>query len=1731
MPESSQPRTHSNLSQMTRVDLSDGPDSDSMVETPYYENMQTVSIPTKSGTEVAIRSHQQSDDPPSTCGLSSRPSSRGGELDLEDAKIIQNCYVPPSTAELNFQTSALVKPPTAPEVESAFTFGKRAFPSNAPSNSQSSQPAQSSQAVPPNSFEKSNQEHQVSARSTHQEPLLGPLSEGLDRMFSWLKSWLTLNIEAPVDFQKDMQPQRSPLFQNPSDAQLQKASPNSRGRSNTSQSSGRQHLQGPKQPRRKNIARSVAPLVRPHDRNRVSEGPTHEQSRPPTRRGSPETAFSQDTAVKDTEVFTETSSDKDDIFKVTDQEPTGSVAVSQSNPSDCVDQQDSDIEEEAHAQSKTKRVDSANVPMQDTAVPDDSLDGERLDPVSETKLTPDHSHQEHRVNPEKHLTEQPQQSGGCQRLEGEQDSTFRQHSVENQHSSNTEPSAQDNRPAEDSQSSNALRTVAPVPRTDVARRATSCNENRNIQQPPTPADTMLPTLESAKQPLREVTNRSASPRVTKNRRKSSRPGSVARNPNPSSYTSAQLTQLAEYMKEQERLQDQQKWVKSLAATQEQLEKANQHKSKLQVECAQLKVSLEKYSKLYDHLKTIVKFENGLGKDIGNLQSSRDETGGELKRVMSKVQAIHDAVASSAEQGARVIEMRATSLILLREYQVSLTSLESQKSDLERRLKEACEALSKEKSRQAAFDARLETFETLNETISKINDRLSEFKTYIEQGKSSNEACRGLFELVKKESAVISDQLRSSGTNMETMKTSVEALASGFDEHIGQLKDANNATSKTRTEAENKVVVALEAIESQLKSLEDLSEKNAALRERLVEEEQKSISSKEMIAKLEEDLTNKSNAEAGLREKVDELQFTQASLESERASAEADKARLLELTTSESNLKQDLEKLRREKVESTATISSLAEQKTTLQREKGGLQDRINETNRLLEDMRLAVPDFGPEKIRIEADAKKRIDEAVAERDTQVLRLSLDFRNEKLRLQKMKEEVDRELMRKEDDVKRLQAQLDHLKQEYSNRSAAAWSKDTQQKDTEIKRLIDQNNEASRRSQKLQQDLEQTRRSAESSLRKGAQELQQRDAQIKVFNETSTATQASIKSLEQELEQVKRSKDATVKTVQEDANRKSQDAQARLEAMEVRLSEANSAKHAIETKLGDLEKRSSDETEQRQKEISGLQQDLELADHRLEELDERHTHQEEVIRQKDSDTQRLQQETEKLQQAIVKSKQESERFKQESERFKQESERFKQESEKLRQESEKSKLTSEKSKLECEQSKLESEKLKQESEKLKQEAEKLEQETQKLKQESEKLKDETEKSKRDMQNLKREHAKALADAVQVPNSQPQQDVQDQMPIQSVKKARTAINRSGRSVSKPTSSTASTSETQPTSDVLESTQPRSTGASVFGPFSKPRSNSYNTNDPNGSSQEEEEMLDVGSSLYAFLKTTSRPVSSQSEAQRAFSLGSQEVLTTEGVRFRSQKSQQQLQSQSQLHEHASSSSSLSEPRDLDGSYRDAAREESQSQAHTQVSEQQSQDVTLQSQQQSMGLSIFNDLAVAPHAFETPMKAGGKNLQGMGKKVTPRPESQSRQSKSGALQPIATPKLPKGSAASSQQQKKVSALSSGPYNFKIGSSAKDKRVAIDIPGAEEGAEDDDDNYSGPGSSDRGSRSPQKRPAPQSSKNNKRQRTETTTAGAAAASQRSVTTTPRRSQTTSATPGTQRRRSARNSKK
>jgi chromosome segregation ATPase len=327
---------------------------------------------------------------------------------------------------------------------------------------------------------------------------------------------------------------------------------------------------------------------------------------------------------------------------------------------------------------------------------------------------------------------------------------------------------------------------------EVAQTVLSSNANRHGQHFPDPEGTIPSSLVDVHQSLREVSNRSGPPRVTKNKRKSSQLGPITRNTrtdpkfNPSSYSAAQLYQLADYLKEQERLQEKQDWVQDLAAKQAELEKSNRHRASLQAECAQLEARLQKYSKVSEHLVTMVKAYNGIGHDIKSLQKSRAKYDSDLREFKSQLHTNLDTATNVQEHITKLEKWKVNSLSLIRECKSSVATVAKEKSDLERRLRETSESLVREKQRHDAFDKHLQTYQTernstenmLNGCISKISDHLGEFKTFIEQGTSSSEASRELLELMKKENASISEQVHSSVTNMDALKTSVEQLSSG-----------------------------------------------------------------------------------------------------------------------------------------------------------------------------------------------------------------------------------------------------------------------------------------------------------------------------------------------------------------------------------------------------------------------------------------------------------------------------------------------------------------------------------------------------------------------------------------------------------------------------------------------------------------------------------------------------------------------------------------------------------------------------------------------------------------------------------------------------------------------------------------------------------------------------------------------------------------------------------------
>ncbi|THX02873.1 hypothetical protein D6D13_08086 [Aureobasidium pullulans] len=1239
----------------------------------------------------------------------------------------------------------------------------------------------------------------------------------------------------------------------------------------------------------------------------------------------------EETIIADPGPVSVLESDTNDIFVITREapaSPTGVLTAAMS-PSPCTEQQHSDIEEEVHLQPEASWTSHNDVVMRDltsNGLPED----EDLSSVV---------HAEHpgiraaNFQVEHHL-------GG-------------KHPLDDEHAGVGHQPVKDQQSTEESQPAEKPQTTPPDTETSATQEPP--DDVIGAQQLSTPPDTIPPDQQS----LRGVTDRSGSIRVTKKKTKPTPSGLTARKTTSKlrlgsvPYTAAELYQLADFIKEQERVEEKRSWVKELAAKQAELEQASQHNLSLQSECAELKTSLEKYAGFSAKLKTVILAFNGFGHDMKAIQKAKARYDREFAQLKTQLDTNLDAATKVSDQGLEKINhLRVKTLGMLQDCRTFINALKKDKSDLQRRLDKTSRILAQEKERQAAFDKRLQDLqqekkssdETFNGRTSKLSEQLSEFKILIEQGASASATfSREHAESMKKEYATLSESVRSSGTDTEKIKMSIDQLSSGFQKHIEDTKATNteaiNAQAEAHTKTESKIVALLEEIKSGFKDREDLAEKNAVLRESISQEKQKLEESTEKVSKLEADMEQRNNDEALLKQKIQELQASQTVLQSEKASAEENKVKLSALTTAEGKLKQDIEKLKSEKAESMAAIASIDEQKKTLQREKAELQ--FKETIKRLEEARSIAPDLSVERTKIEAKAKQQIDEAIAEAHAQARKLAVNFGNQKLRQEKKKEEVDLALVAKENTVRDLQSELERLKQEFGDRSLASWSDEVKHKDAEIKRLDNESTVARGQVENLQRQLQEALQSIRNSAQEQQRKLDEKDSQINRLKKSNKDTQRTVESLQQELKEATRSSQANDKAHEEDATRKSQEAKDQFKVMETRLSEADSAKRAVDTKLVDLEKRNKEEVEDRQKEIEDLRRILEGANNRVKETEERFNQQQAIIGQKDLD----------------------------------------------------------------------------------------------------------------IEKLKQNNAKTAPSLVEVANSQSESQSQEGVDAQAstppVKKARRAVNRNSRSVSKPTSPVTSTEAMQ--SDVPESTQPRGTGSSIFGPYSKPKASSHHAaglNDPHQDG--DDEMLDMDNSQLQFAKLTSRPGTSQSESRNALSLGSQEILDAEGVRSRPQI-RTNFESHSQK-----SSSSLSEVEELDETYAKAAQTEmqvSQSRNSINASQQQSLgmsalkldtqqgqnslDLGLQEQQQSLDLSAQDqqslDLSVQHESidssqpgYETPMKTG-RNLQGVGRKLTPRPESQSRsQSKAGALPSLG--RLTKGatrSIASTPRRSQTTAKSS----------------------------------------------------------------------------------------------------------
>jgi chromosome segregation ATPase len=110
-----------------------------------------------------------------------------------------------------------------------------------------------------------------------------------------------------------------------------------------------------------------------------------------------------------------------------------------------------------------------------------------------------------------------------------------------------------------------------------------------------------------------------------------------------------------------------------------------------------------------------------------------------------------------------------------------------------------------------------------------------------------------------------------------------------------------------------------------------------LRETLSGAKKELESCTEKIKQLRSDVEKRANQEDLLQKQIDQLQISVASLPSVQATAKMNEDKVLELTAVGENLRQEIDKLKNEKVENLATVASLDERKNSLLHQKEELQ--------------------------------------------------------------------------------------------------------------------------------------------------------------------------------------------------------------------------------------------------------------------------------------------------------------------------------------------------------------------------------------------------------------------------------------------------------------------------------------------------------------------------------------------------------------------------------------------------------------------------------------------------------------------------------------------------------------------------------------------------------------------------------------------------------------------------
>lgn len=533
--------------------------------------------------------------------------------------------------------------------------------------------------------------------------------------------------------------------------------------------------------------------------------------------------------------------------------------------------------------------------------------------------------------------------------------------------------------------------------------------------------------------------------------------------------------------------------------------------------AELRGKLEAFG---PRAKRLVKFLKGIGNDMASLKTSQsemyatiDELAAHNTSVVAQETSLHSVEHQQSELQRNLKELRDDT-------RQAYQSLLLEKKNLQERLGRREGDIVEAKDLIAVLTKRLESptqeYIGLEKLIKESHDKAIKRIGAVHDLVSSRED-EELLILVKKCSEQMESFCRQDQTatdRLGELKSTVESLSSATQKHFKDVKTAQELDRVS--EFETRVSGLLEAMKTDIRSQEDLTAKAASLKETITALEEQFRSSEAKLSELNSQLAGHQSEESSLKQRINQLEATNTSLQHEHSSSSTSiQSRLQETTSENSTLQQEVTKTK-------AEAAAYAAQAEELQRVRDGLQQRLSETENKLSEARHALPDFGPERAKLEEKARQELNECKLRQSRMAQGNQNRYTGEIRQIKAHKDAAEKKLATALSELDPVKSENQLLKEEAtsSKNRIDAFVAELEAKAAQIRQLNADSAPEREKNETLQRtitEIQAAQGEAESAAKKRGEEIEKLQEELRSTKKNLTESDAVKKTLEGRLDQ--------------------------------------------------------------------------------------------------------------------------------------------------------------------------------------------------------------------------------------------------------------------------------------------------------------------------------------------------------------------------------------------------------------------------------------------------------------------------------------------------------------------------------------------------------------------------------------------------------------------------------------